>query len=105
MQLEFFDIPSPCVGTCQSDEKGLCLGCMRTRDERAQWVSLSADDKQKVIKRCQQRKKRKDVEINIKVIDKPTESKIEAIQPSLLETPIKPVINNTNDFDFEDFEL
>lgn len=105
MQLEFFDIPSPCVGICQTDEKGLCLGCMRNRDERTQWISFSADDKQKVIKRCQQRKKRKDVELNIKVIEKPVESNVEAVQPSLLDAPIKPVIDNTTDFDFEDFEL
>ena len=58
MQLEFFDVPSPCVGVCQSNEKGYCLGCMRTRDERKEWSTLNNNDKQKVIKRCIQRKKR-----------------------------------------------
>ena len=102
MQLEFFDVPSPCVGICQSDEKGLCLGCMRTRDERTQWITLTSDDKQKVIKRCQQRKKRKDNAA------KPKESVIaeqEIKQPSLLDPPEKKVVDNSTDLDFGDFEL
>ncbi|MQC11038.1 DUF1289 domain-containing protein, partial [Morganella morganii] len=40
-QLHFFDIPSPCVGICQLNEKGYCRGCYRSRDERFQWQSLS----------------------------------------------------------------
>lgn len=102
MQLEFFDVPSPCVGICQSDDKGLCLGCMRTRDERTQWITLSSDDKQKVIKRCQQRKKRKEN------ANKPKEVAAveEAVkQPSLLDPPEKNVVDNSSDLDFGDFEL
>ncbi|MEM7851989.1 DUF1289 domain-containing protein, partial [Morganella morganii] len=30
-QLHFFDIPSPCVGICQLNEKGYCRGCYRSR--------------------------------------------------------------------------
>lgn len=60
MQLEFFDVPSPCIGICQTDDKGYCLGCMRTREERQSWLSLSCADRQKVIKRCRQRKRRRD---------------------------------------------
>ena len=33
-QLEFFPVQSPCRGICQSDERGYCRGCMRSRDER-----------------------------------------------------------------------
>ena len=58
MQLEFFDVPSPCIGICQADNRGYCLGCLRTRDERQIWRDYSNDQKQKVIKLCQQRKKR-----------------------------------------------
>ena len=101
MQLEFFDVPSPCVGICQSDEKGLCLGCLRTRDERTQWISLSSDDKQKVIKRCQQRKKRKAA----KPKEKETTPEVPLVQPSLLDPPEKPLIENSTDLDFGDFEL
>ena len=68
MQLEFFDVPSPCVSICQSDDKGNCLGCYRTREERQSWINLTSDDKQKVVKRCQQRKKRKNAIPKAKVV-------------------------------------
>lgn len=58
MQLEFFDVPSPCIGVCVSNVKGYCVGCHRTRDERKDWTYLSSENKQKVIKRCVQRIKR-----------------------------------------------
>jgi len=99
MQLEFFDVPSPCVGICQSDEKGNCLGCYRTREERQSWINLKSDDKQKVVKRCQQRKKRKNAIPKIKIV----KAAIEVIQPSLLDPKAK--LDNSTDLDFGDFEL
>ena len=101
MQLEFFDVPSPCIGICQSDDKGQCLGCFRTRDERLNWVSFDSDERQKVIKRCQQRKKRKSQPAKIKV----TEVAVEDKQGDLLDSPNKSTIEHSNDFDFGDFEL
>ena len=36
---------SPCISVCQMDaEKGLCLGCFRTRREIAAWPSMSVDE-------------------------------------------------------------
>ncbi|MEW6990867.1 DUF1289 domain-containing protein [Colwelliaceae bacterium 6441] len=101
MQLEFFDVPSPCIGICQSDDKGQCLGCFRTREERQNWIKLSSDDKQKVIKRCLQRKKRKAGKIKVKEIETPIESQ----QPSLLDPPKKNTLTTSSDMDFGDFEL
>ncbi|NQZ81852.1 MAG: DUF1289 domain-containing protein [Colwellia sp.] len=101
MQLEFFDVPSPCIGICQSDDKGQCLGCFRTRDERQSWTTLTSDDKQKVIKRCLQRKKRKDGKIKAKVI----EQEMDVVQPSLLDPPAKKLLDNSSDLDFGDFDL
>ncbi len=101
MQLEFFEVPSPCVGVCQSDDKGQCSGCFRTRDERLNWLSFDSNERQKVIKRCQQRKKRKTQPVKIKVAEVIAEDK----QVSLLEPQKKPSIDNSNDFDFDDFEL
>ena len=101
MQLEFFDVPSPCVGICQSDEKGNCLGCYRSRDERQGWINLTSDDKQKVIKRCQQRKKRKNATPKVKVAD----TVIEVQQPSLLDPKPKTKLDTSSDLDFGDFEL
>lgn len=58
-QLEFFPIQSPCRGICQSDEKGFCRGCMRSRNERFQWQSMSDAKKQDVLRLCRQRWQRK----------------------------------------------
>lgn len=101
MQLEFFDVPSPCIGVCQSNDKGQCLGCFRTREERLQWTTLDSTERQKVIKRCQQRKKRKNAPTKIKV----EEVELEHNQPSLLDPPEKEPLVNSNDLDFGDFEL
>ncbi len=36
------DIESPCIGTCTLGPQGLCVGCFRSADEIAAWLSLSA---------------------------------------------------------------
>jgi predicted Fe-S protein YdhL (DUF1289 family) len=106
VQLEFFDVPSPCVGICQSDEKGLCLGCMRSRKERQEWKTLNNDDKQKVIKRCIQRKKRKQNKQKEEVIPVEVVAEDEAnMQPSLLDSPSENKQIQNNDLDFSEFEL
>lgn len=101
MQLEFFDVPSPCIGICQSDDKGQCRGCFRTRDERQNWIKLTSDDKQKVVKRCIQRKKRKDAKVKIKEV----EDVVENPQASLLDPPKKHTLDTSQSIDFGDFEL
>jgi predicted Fe-S protein YdhL (DUF1289 family) len=101
MQLEFFDVPSPCVGICQSDDKGQCSGCFRTREERLNWTVFNSDERQKVIKRCLQRKKRKSAPAKVKI----TEVEVIDKQPSLLDPPTKNEIDNSSDFDFDGFEL
>ncbi|AFJ99733.1 DUF1289 domain-containing protein [Cronobacter sakazakii] len=58
-QLEFFPVPSPCRGICQSDERGYCRGCMRSRDERFNWQKMSDSQKQEVLRLCRQRMLRK----------------------------------------------
>ncbi len=54
-QLEFFDIPSPCRGICQTDDRGFCRGCMRSRDERFNWIKMSDPQKRDVLRLCRQR--------------------------------------------------
>lgn len=75
-QLEFFPVPSPCRGICQSDERGYCRGCMRSRDERFNWQNFTNAQKQEVLRLCRQRLLRK-LRVN-----KPTSSE-EGDQPSL----------------------
>lgn len=43
-------IPSPCISICQMGPKtGLCIGCLRTLDEIANWSALSEDEKLDVL--------------------------------------------------------
>lgn len=57
-QLELFDIASPCIRVCQTDSRGFCVGCLRSRDERFNWLNYSTEEKRAVIARCAYRKKR-----------------------------------------------
>ncbi|HEY2081997.1 MAG TPA: DUF1289 domain-containing protein [Verrucomicrobiae bacterium] len=41
--------PSPCINICQLDERDVCLGCFRTRDEIARWMHMSDLEKSSVI--------------------------------------------------------
>ncbi|MFV0574528.1 MAG: DUF1289 domain-containing protein [Vibrio sp.] len=58
-QLEFFSVPSPCVGVCSVDEKGYCKGCMRNREERFNWLQFSPTQQRDIIRLCKQRYYRK----------------------------------------------
>lgn len=58
-QIEFFGIPSPCVGVCEADNRGYCKGCLRSRDERLQWLNFTDAKKVDVIRLCKQRKRRR----------------------------------------------
>ncbi|CCQ09866.1 conserved protein of unknown function [Pseudoalteromonas luteoviolacea B = ATCC 29581] len=57
-QIEIFEIPSPCRGICQVNNRGYCKGCYRSRDERFYWNTFSDQQKRHVIALCQQRYKR-----------------------------------------------
>ncbi|MDR0219500.1 MAG: DUF1289 domain-containing protein [Enterobacteriaceae bacterium] len=54
-QLEFFVIPNPCKGICESDSRGFCRGCYRSREERFTWMKLSDGQKREVLRLCHDR--------------------------------------------------
>ncbi|PHM47046.1 DUF1289 domain-containing protein [Xenorhabdus miraniensis] len=54
-QLEFFAIPNPCRGICESDSRGFCRGCYRSREERFIWMKLSDGEKRKILHLCHHR--------------------------------------------------
>ncbi|MEW4515855.1 DUF1289 domain-containing protein [Proteus vulgaris] len=54
-QLEFFDIPSPCIGRCEMNAQGYCIECYRNRQERFNWSTMGAQDKRNILRLCQQR--------------------------------------------------
>ena len=58
-QLELFELASPCIGVCQSDERGYCLGCYRSRQERFDWLKMTNAQQQEVMRLCRDRARRK----------------------------------------------
>jgi predicted Fe-S protein YdhL (DUF1289 family) len=54
-QLELLSIENPCINVCESDKRGYCLGCFRSRDERFSWSASTPQQKRKVIELCKQR--------------------------------------------------
>ena len=57
-QLELFDLPNPCVGICQSNSRGYCIGCLRSRDERFNWHQKPAEERARILKLLSQRRAR-----------------------------------------------
>lgn len=57
-QLEFFEIPSPCINVCEANDKGYCKGCYRNRDERFYWQKLTNGQKRDVLRACRIRRSR-----------------------------------------------
>jgi predicted Fe-S protein YdhL (DUF1289 family) len=55
-QTELFPVPNPCIGVCQSNTKGYCMGCLRSRTERQNWNDLMPAEKMRVIEICDIRK-------------------------------------------------
>lgn len=47
---------SPCVNVCSLDPQGYCRGCMRTRDEIAGWIRMSAEQQWNVVRACDERR-------------------------------------------------
>ena len=47
--IEHANNTNPCVGICVSDDRGMCIGCYRTQDERNQWYSESTEWRVKVL--------------------------------------------------------
>lgn len=58
-QLELFELASPCIGVCQTDERGYCCGCYRSRQERFEWQQMSNAQRQEVLRLCHDRARRK----------------------------------------------
>jgi uncharacterized protein len=57
-QLELFDLPNPCIGVCQSNSRGYCIGCLRSRDERFNWHQKPAEERARILKLLAQRRAR-----------------------------------------------
>ncbi|WP_201558911.1 DUF1289 domain-containing protein [Psychrobacter sp. 72-O-c] len=49
-QFELFEIANPCIGVCQSNKKGYCFGCLRSRPERQLWHSMTTEQRRDVLR-------------------------------------------------------
>ena len=57
-QIELFEIANPCIGVCQSNKKGYCFGCLRSRCERQLWLSMNNEQRREVLRLIVGRKMR-----------------------------------------------
>lgn len=49
-------VNSPCVDICRLDDKGLCIGCLRTVLEISQWPYFNDHTKQEILLAIKKRK-------------------------------------------------
>jgi predicted Fe-S protein YdhL (DUF1289 family) len=50
---------SPCVNICALDLEGYCSGCLRTGDEIARWLSMTAEEKWQLLAVLDERRRRR----------------------------------------------
>jgi len=69
-QFELFEIANPCIGLCQSNKKGYCFGCLRSRAERQLWHDMTTEQQREVLRliagrklRIEQIRQRKDEQL------------------------------------------
>jgi len=69
-QFELFEIANPCIGLCQSNKKGYCFGCLRSRTERQLWHDMTTEQQREVLRliagrklRIEQIRQRKDEQL------------------------------------------
>ena len=51
--------PSPCINVCVLEADGLCRGCLRTGDEIARWMSMSAAEQRQLIEALGERRRQR----------------------------------------------
>jgi predicted Fe-S protein YdhL (DUF1289 family) len=49
--------PSPCINVCSLDAHGLCTGCLRTGDEIARWLAMSAAEQWRLLELLKERRR------------------------------------------------
>ncbi|WP_038174453.1 DUF1289 domain-containing protein [Vibrio pacinii] len=45
---------NPCIGVCQTNSSGMCIGCGRSREERYQWYKLPEHQRREILFRLEQ---------------------------------------------------
>jgi predicted Fe-S protein YdhL (DUF1289 family) len=47
---------SPCISICALDKSGHCAGCLRTRDEIAGWIKMTAEQQWSLLRQLEERR-------------------------------------------------
>ncbi|WP_233280287.1 DUF1289 domain-containing protein [Rheinheimera mangrovi] len=76
-QLELFDLPNPCIGVCENNSKGYCLGCLRSRDERFNWHNKPVAERSRILKLLEQRRARRDAKLAQLAAEKAAQQKLD----------------------------
>ncbi|HZK07961.1 MAG TPA: DUF1289 domain-containing protein [Bacteroidales bacterium] len=50
-------IENPCLSICTYDDKSICIGCRRTKEEATTWWRMTEEEKQQVIENIKTRQK------------------------------------------------
>lgn len=55
-------VPSPCIDVCKIDgDTGMCIGCLRTRDEIRGWKNMTDDLRLDMIEELSRRKAKQEI--------------------------------------------
>jgi predicted Fe-S protein YdhL (DUF1289 family) len=49
--------PSPCINVCSLDARGWCVGCLRSGEEIAQWLAMSAEEQWRLLEVLKERRR------------------------------------------------
>ncbi len=49
------EIESPCIKICKQDINGVCMGCLRTKNEIGDWSTYTNEQKQEVLDKASKR--------------------------------------------------
>jgi uncharacterized protein len=55
-KIPYLEVISPCVQICiLNSDSGLCVGCNRTEEEIANWMSLTPEQRIEIVKQLESR--------------------------------------------------
>ena len=56
MKLPYLEVINPCIQICTLDsDSGLCVGCNRTEQEIQDWMTLSPEERLRIIEQLKDR--------------------------------------------------
>lgn len=89
VQLEYFPIDNPCQQTCRFNRQQYCRVCLRHRNEKKDWDTMTDTEKRAVLRKCHRRKLAyRRAEYQLLQAQKQTNTS-PSMQPDLFQNPNK----------------